>query len=270
MNLTLIKKNPLSITTILAHKLGIFDKYNVNVNLSLLEDFSFGGESPYYSGKSDGTMGDITFFFYALEKGKKSIVTSNLTRTIMLVGRKDLPDKLEGIKVGVNRTGLFRLFLENDLKDKVKKPEIVWINNTYERMQALKNKEIDALVAIEPFVTDVVNDGGKILWSSRESNHNFVSWFFDEGYVKNNPEEVKNFHKALKDAGALFNNASKEERVRLCKEVVEYSEEISERLKDFTFELEESYSEEDFNICQYWMIKEGEINNIYNPKELIF
>ena len=270
MNLTLIKKNPLSITTILADKLGIFDKHNVKVNLSLLEDFSFGGESPFYLGESDGTVGDITFFFYALEKGKKSIVTSNLTRTVMLVGRKDLPEKLEGIKVGVNRTGLFRLFLENDLKDKVINPEIVWINNTYERMEALKNGEIDALVAIEPFVTEVVNNGGKILWSSRESKHNFVSWFFDEEYVNKNPKEIENFHKALNEAAELFNNSSKEEKTRLCRDVIGYSEEVSNLLKEFIFEKEDIYSEEDFNLCQRWMIKEGEITNYYDPKKLIF
>lgn len=270
MNLTLIKKNPLSIPTILACELGIFDKYNVEINLSLSEDFYFGGESPFHLGKSDGTMGDITFFFYALEKGKKAMVTSNLTRTVMLVGRKDLPEKLDGIKVGVNRAGLFRLFLENDLKDKVINPEIVWINNTYDRMRALKNGEIDALVAIEPFVTDVVNDGGKILWSSREGKHNFVSWFFDEEYVNKNLEEIKNFHKALNEAADLFNNASKEEKIRLCKEVVGYSEEVSERLKEFTFEREEIYSEEDFNICQNWMLKEGEICKAYDSKKLIF
>lgn len=63
------------------------------------------------------------FFFYMLEKDKKACTTSNLTRTINLVSSNKVDKRLEGMKIGVNRNGLFRLFLENDLKDIIKKPK---------------------------------------------------------------------------------------------------------------------------------------------------
>lgn len=269
INLTLIKKNPLTIPVILADKLGIFNKHNLEVNLKLTEDFLFDGNKDFLSGESDGMMGDTTFFFYMLEKGKKALITSTLTRTIYLVGGKHNNSNLDKLKIGVNRAGLFRLFLENDLKDLLTKPEIVWINNTYERMKALDNEEIDALVAIEPFVSDVLNKGGNILWSSRNSDKTLVMWCFDEEFCINNPEAIKNFHKALEEAGELFNKSSSEEKIRLAEEVVGYSKEVAEGLKSFTFEKQNNYSKSDFELCQEWMYREGEISKLYCAESLI-
>lgn len=269
INLNLIKNNPLSLTSILAEKQGIFKKHDIDMNLYLDEDFFFKGNVEFLEGRSDAMMGDTTFFFYMLEKGKKAVITSNLTRTINLVGGIELPQNLDGIKVGVNRAGLFRLFLENDLKDMIKDPKIVWINNTYDRIEALKKGEIDALVAIEPFVSRIVNEGGKVIWNSRNSEKNLVMWCFDEEFHNNNPESVKNFHKALNEAVIIFNNSTTEEKINYFMEYCGYKKEIAECFKDFTFEISNNYKKEDFNLCQEWMYREGEIKKLYDANTLI-
>ncbi|MBS5938038.1 ABC transporter substrate-binding protein [Clostridium sartagoforme] len=269
INLNLIKKNPLSLTSILADKQGIFKKYNIDMNLYLDEDFFFKGNVEFLEGRSDAMMGDTTFFFYMLEKGKKAVITSNLTRTINLVGGEDLPKDLNGIRVGVNRSGLFRLFLENDLKDIIKNPKIVWINNTYDRIQALESGEIDALVAIEPFVSKVVNNGGSIIWDSRNSDKNLVMWCFDEDFYNNNKEAVKNFHKALNEAAELINNSSSEEKVNYFMEYCGFPKEVAESFKNFNFEINGDYRKEDFNLCQEWMHREGEIKRLYDATSLV-
>lgn len=269
INLNLIKKNPLSLTSILADKLGIFKKYNIDMNLYLDEDFLFNGNIEFLEGRSDAMMGDTTFFFYMLEKGKKAVITSNLTRTINLVGGRSLPENLDGIRVGVNRNGLFRLFLENDLKDIVRNPKIVWINNTNDRIQALNNGEIDALVAIEPFVSKVVNNGGKIIWDSRNSDKNLVMWCFDEDFYNKNPEAVNNFHKALNEAAEIFNNSSPEEKVNYFIDCCGFPKEIADNFRNFTFEINGEYKKEDFDLCQEWMYREGEIKKLYDGEELI-
>ncbi|MGL4763022.1 MAG: hypothetical protein ACRCWG_16490 [Sarcina sp.] len=91
MNIHVIKKNPLSVSAIMADKMGIFKKNGVEVNLTVIEDFKFAGRSPYGSGESDAMMGDLTFFFYNFEKGRNSVLTSNLTRTIHLRIARILP-----------------------------------------------------------------------------------------------------------------------------------------------------------------------------------
>ncbi len=269
INLNLIKKNPLSLTSILANKLGIFKKYNIDMNLYLDEDFLFNGNIEFLEGRSDAMMGDTTFFFYMLEKGKRAVITSNLTRTINLVGGRELPENLDGLRVGVNRSGLFRLFLENDLKDIIRNPKIVWINNTNDRIAALNNGEIDALVAIEPFVSKVVNYGGKVIWNSRNSNKNLVMWCFDEDFYNKNPEVVGNFHKALNEAAEIFNNSSDEEKVNYFMNFCDFPKEIAEGFRKFTFEINGEYAKEDFDLCQEWMYREGEIKNLYNGEVLI-
>ncbi|MCF0147120.1 MAG: ABC transporter substrate-binding protein [Clostridium sp.] len=269
INLNLIKKNPLSLTSILADRLGIFKKYSIDMNLYLDEDFFFNGNIEFLEGRSDAMMGDTTFFFYMLEKGKRAVITSNLTRTINLVGGKNLPESLEGIRVGVNRSGLFRLFLENDLKDIIKNPKIVWINNTNERIEALNNGEIHALVAIEPFVSKVVNNGGKVIWDSRNSDKNLVMWCFDEDFYNKNPEGVRNFHKALNEVAEIFNNSTGEEKVNYFMEYCGFPKEIAEGFKSFTFEINGEYKKEDFDLCQEWMYREEEINKLYNGEKLI-
>lgn len=269
INLNLIKKNPLSLTSILADKLGIFKKYDIDMNLYLDEDFLFKGNIEFLEGRSDAMMGDTTFFFYMLEKGKRAVLTSNLTRTINLVGGKDLAKNLDGIRVGVNRSGLFRLFLENDLKDLIRNPEIVWINNTYDRIQALNNGKIDALVAIEPFVSKVVNNGGKVIWDSKNSDKNLVMWCFDEDFYNNNPETVKNFHKALNEATEIFNNSSDEEKVNYFIEYCGFPKDVAEGFRNFSFEINGNYKKKDFDLCQEWMYREGEIKKLYDGELLI-
>ncbi|WP_288222179.1 ABC transporter substrate-binding protein [uncultured Clostridium sp.] len=269
INLNLIKKNPLSLTSIIADKKGIFKKYNIDMNLYLDEDFLFNGNIEFLEGRSDAMMGDTTFFFYMLEKGKRAVITSNLTRTINLVGSKNLPDNLNELRVGVNRKGLFRLFLENDLKNSIRNPKIVWINNTYERIQALNNGQIDALVAIEPFVSKVVNSGGKIIWDSKNSDKNLVMWCFDEDFYNNNVEVVRNFHKALNEAAEIFNNSSSEEKVNYFINYCGFPKDIAIGFENFTFEINGDYRKEDFDLCQEWMYREGEIKNIYDGNLLI-
>ncbi|MGG7078180.1 ABC transporter substrate-binding protein [Clostridium sardiniense] len=269
INITLIKKNPLCIPTIMASKMGIFKKHNIEVNLELPEDFDFGGKNPFLEGDSHAMMGDVTFFFYTLKRGKKAVITSNLTRTISFLASKDVPKDLSGLTVGVNRAGLFKLFLENDLKNKLKDTKITWINNTYERIKAIDNGEIDALVAIEPFIGELIDRGYEKVWSLRESDKNLVMWCFEEEFYRENKEAVKSFHKALEEAKVIFNESSKEEKVNIVIDYAGYSLNAAKRLEDFTFEKGEAFREEDFNLCQEWMYREGDIDRLYNPKDLI-
>ncbi len=268
INLQLIKKNPLTLQVLLGKQLGLFTKHNVEVNLSTTEDFLFNGTNPFFNGESDAMVGDTTFFFYMLKRGKKAVITSDLTRTIHLVGGQNVPEDLSHLKIGANRTGLLRLFLENDLKEIIPHAEIIWINNSYERLQALENGEIDALVAIDPFVTDVIEAGGKILWSLSNSEHNFVMWAFDEDFYYANQEAVYNFYQALEETSIIFNAATPEQKIQYARDCG-YNEDLAQRFKTFKFEKQSLYRSEDFNICQEWMYRNGEINQLYNAEQCI-
>lgn len=268
INLSLVRKNPLTIPVMIADKLELFKKHNVEVALNITEDFQFDGNQPFLEGKVDAMVGDLTFLFYLLEKGKNAVITSTLTRTINLVG-KNYPKDLKGLKVGVNRAGLFSLFLENDLKDILSDTKIIYINNSYERIKALNNGCIDALVAIEPFISDITDHGGEVIWNSRDSDSNFVMWAFDKDFYHTNKEVVRKFHLALEESATIFNELSSEEKVKLTQKCAGYSKAAAKKLFDFEFEKQSNYSLGDFNICQEWMFKEDLISRRYDGNELI-
>lgn len=269
INFTIIRKNPLMIPVFIAKELGIFNKYNLEVNLDINDDFTFDKNIKFIQGKTDAMVGDLTFFFYILEQGKKAVITSTMTRTIYVVGGRDLPEDMNNLKVGVNRSGLFRLFLENDLKNIMPNAEPIWINNSYERLNALDKGEIDALVAIEPFVSDALDLGGDIIWASKDSNKNLVMWAFDKEFYENNKEAVKCFHKGIEEAKEIFNSANEDEKVNLAIKYAGYDEKLANRLRKFEFEKGRKYNINDFNLCQEWMLREKEINTKYNGENLI-
>ena len=268
INLKLIRINPLTMPVFIAKGKNIFEKYNININLRVDEKFLFDGNIDFYEGKVDAMVGDITFFFYMLEKGKRAVVTSNLTRTIQIVG-KNYPKDLKNLKVGVNRAGLFRLYLENDLKDILPGATPVWINNSYERLEALENGTIDALVAIDPFASDVIENGGEIIWHSKDSDKNLVMWSFDENFYNNNKELIKDFYKALEEAQNLFNSLSEDEKYEMSIECGGYDNNLADRMRKFEFEKQDNFRVEDFNLCQEWMYREGEISKTYDASKLV-
>ena len=265
INLKLIRVNPLTLPVFIAKEKGIFKKNGIDINLRVDENFVFDGNQPFIDGEVDVMMGDITFFFYILEKGKDAVVTSNLTRTIQLVG-KNYPKGLKNLKIGANRTGLLRIYLENDLKELLPDAEIVWINNSYERLEALDKGEIHALVAIEPFISDVVEKGGEVIWSSKNSDKNMVMWAFDKKLYMNNKDVVKSFHQSLEEAQNLFNSLTEDEKVKMAIECGGYNSNLAERMRNFEFEKQDNFSKTDFELCQEWMIREKEIKNKYDSK----
>lgn len=262
--------NPLVLPLILAQELGIFEKHHVSVSLELADDFIFQGKSAFLEGEIDAQMGDTTFFFYYLKDGKKAVITSTLTRTIQLVGYKNW-QHLKEMTVGINRTGLFRFFVDTYLNESLPKTNYAFINNTYERIEALNNKKIDALVAIEPFVSQVLaTSDSEVIWHSSELDACYVMWCFDKQFTEENPEDVKNFHLALEEAADYFNQKSASEKIDLLIQYCHLPKEKAETFKSFSFEAQQNYSEKDFDLCQDWLLDNQEINHKIPAKDGIF
>ena len=123
-------------------------------------------------------------------------------------------------------------------------------------------------MAIDPFVTDVLETGGKILWSLANSSHNWVMWAFDRTFYEQNQGAVHNFYQALEDTTNLFNQASPNQRIQWAKDCG-YPEKLASRFATFTFEPYHPYAVEDFNLCQNWMYKNKEIDQLYDPHQCI-
>lgn len=262
--------NPLSLPLILAQELRIFQKNHCSVELQLDDQFVFQGKNAFLNGEIDAQMGDTTFFFYYLKEGKNAVITSTLTRTIQLVGQKNW-QALNELTVGISRTGLFRFFVDTYLHEELPPVTYDFINNTYERIQALEDKKIQALVAIEPFVTTVLSlPEQEVIWHSNQLDACFVMWCFDAEFANKYPEDVRNFHRSLEEAQTYFNQQSTEEKVALLIKHCHLPEEKALIFKDFSFEPQKNYAESDFALCQDWMFNNQEIDKKIAPKEGLF
>lgn len=257
------KINPLVLPVIFADKLGYFEKFGVLVDLTIAETFQFAQKSSFVAGDVDAMMGDLTFYFNYRQQGKDAVVTTDLTRTIQLLVKKDAPKK--GLRIGVARKGLFPFFMAHDLKNILNQPEIVWVDNTYERMALLQNGKIDGLVAIEPFITDILKSqpDTEILWHSKNSNKNMVMWCFDRKFYDNNGETVANFHRALEAAAQDFNALSATEKCAQAIKVAHYTPQAAENLRHFTFEEQHNYAAKDFELLADFLWQTGEVNQKY-------
>lgn len=263
------KVNPLVLPVILAERLGYFDRHQVPVDLELSETFQFHSNKSFTGNGVDAVMGDLTFFFDYLNQGKEAIVTSTLTRTIKLVGYPEAVSK-KGIRVGAATKGLFQFFMDNDLKDKLIEPETSWIDNTFERIEALRKKEIDALVAIEPFVYQIMKElPTEVLWDSKNSDKTMVMWCFDKVFYQENQVLVRNYHLALEEAAADFNRLSPEQKVKTCIEIAAYTEEAAQEMGHFSFEPQQNYSAKDFQLLADWLAAHGKLDMAVQAEDYI-
>lgn len=268
INLRLIRVNPLTLPVLIAKEMGIFEKHGVEINLAVDEKFLFDGNPDFYEGKADAMMGDIVMFFEMLEKGKDAIITSNLTRTMKLVG-KNYPENFEGLIIGTGMSPLVKLYVQNDLNENFKNAKTVKIKNSYDRVKALLNGEVHALSAIEPFISDVLEKGGEVIWDSRNSNSNLLMWCFDREFYTNNKELVIKFHEALEEVQEIFNNSSEDEKVRLAIECGKYDTNLANRMRNFDFEKQDNFKAEDFEISQQWMFNNKQITKLYDTNKIL-
>lgn len=256
------RMNPLVLPLILAQELELFTAHGVTVDLRLSDTFIFNGKEEFLTNEVTGMMGDTTFFFYYLNEGKQAKITSTLTRTIQLVGKKDWAS-YENLTVGINQTGLFRFFQDTYLTSLLPPTNYSFINNTYERMTALKNNDIQALVAIEPFVSHILGEqeDTEVIWHSNHIEACYVMWCFDADFVEAHPESIRGFHLALSEAERYFNSQSPEEKRRLITTHCQLTEKQSLTFSDFQFEPSRNYSPEDYTLCQNWMLANNEITH---------
>ncbi|WP_086349305.1 hypothetical protein [Candidatus Enterococcus clewellii] len=263
------KVNPLVLPVILADRLGYFERRQVPVALELSETFQFHSNKSFVGNNVEAVMGDLTFFFDYLNQGKEAVVTSTLTRTIKLIGYPETARK-KGVRVGAASKGLFPFFLEYDLKNRFDAPEIIWIDNTFERIEALRKNKIDALVAIEPFIHQTMQElPVDVLWDSKDSDKTMVMWCFDKKFYLENQALVQNYHLALEEAAVDFNQLSPEEKMKTCIEVADYTAEAAQEMRNFLFEPQKNYSKRDFQLLADWLAAHEKLDKRVDAKGYI-
>ena len=237
--------------------------------MNLTDDFIFHTKEAFLNKEIDALMGDISFFFYYLEAGKQAVITSTITRTIQLVGKSNWRT-LPQLTIGINRTGLFRFFYDTYLKNKLPPTTYTYLDNTYERIAALKEGRIDGLVAIDPFVATVLAlPAMETIWHSNQIDACYVMWCFDQEFAMKYPEDIRQFHQALAEAQTWLNTLDNQTRQEYFHRYGHFSVEQAKSFAEFYYEPQQNYRQADFLCCQNWLMKNGELTRAADSTQCI-
>jgi NitT/TauT family transport system substrate-binding protein len=177
-----------------------------------------------------------------------------LMATVVLVNRdstiktwKDLDKKKIGVLSfqGIDHAGVLTAMKEVGVRNP--KSEFITISNSM-MADALKRGDVDAVVAIDPFASQIIKDGGRIIGYPvayvQEAGPAFVYMSSSE-IVKNKSREMRAFKKANLEVNRLLNKPENEASWRkIISEVTRVSEDVANRTHL------EKMSEKDLTIAQ--------------------
>lgn len=265
--INLIKENLLSAEVLLADKLGLFKKNDINVKIQIQEKFEFNSskKEDYFN----AMVGDLHMILPLNEQNREFIITSTLTRTTKLMTNKSFK-KISDLDSKRVSSSLLDFFLLTDKKLLPKNLKFTkHYVNTHERIAALFDNEVDLITAIDPFNNYVIEQGGKVVFDSKWSNHHFLAWGFEKNFYLKNKNMVKRFHKVLNQSKQYFNNLDDVDKYQIMKNKLGYDNQHAKRLQNFKYEIDQNFSKQDFNICVKWMLEKQIITKQYQASQYI-
>lgn len=270
IRINLMRTNHLALPVLIAQQEKIFKKNDVLVEINLQKTL-YEQKDAFFNGDVDAMIGDLTRLLSFIDQGKKVKITSTLTRTLKIVANKkfDKLEELNNLKIGVNAYQSLGLYLEEFINQYQLNLKVIDYQDAYLRLDDMLNKKIDMLIAIEPFASKIVNQGGQIVYSGLESDHYYIMWAFREAYYNQNKEHVKRFHQSLNEANKFFNNLSQPQKIKAFIKYANFDQKQASQVNDLIFEQDIKFEEQDFERCQKWLKRKQKLDKLYDPKEYI-
>jgi NitT/TauT family transport system substrate-binding protein len=191
-------------TIIIAQEKGFFEKYGVRVEPRYYENFS-DTYSELASGQIDGALiavGDVININHIAEMkviavsddgGNDAIVANPSINSI-----SDLKDKKVGVLIGTQ----YALMVSEMLQSAGMIPGDIFIVpiNPEDAQDALKSNRVDAVYTWEPFLTNTLADGNKVIFPNEQLRLFPDTIVFSKSVVEQRPGEIRAFLKAWFDA----------------------------------------------------------------------
>ncbi len=270
----------------LAQKTGIFKNNNTQIeffhNLQVDEEIQ-----ALKSGKLDAAAITLDMAISLYNSGfpiKAVLIIDYSLGGDMILSRNDINDieDLKGKKIGMEKLYVNDYFLARSLAEKkINKNdiELVYLNKQ-ELKDALSDKKVDAIVAYNPIATNLMQDGIKVLFSSKEIPGSIVDLLvFPKKIFEDNKENIKSIVQSWFDAlKYIENNYSQSMKIMAENEdVPEYEyklafdeialPDLKENLAFFDLESEKNIFKVS-DITNDFIIKRANINQKLNLSEM--
>ena len=216
MNVGILKIGALA-DPFVAKRDGVFERHGLAVTLT---EFRFGAEAvaATQSGSIDIVLAIPGTAMTAIERGidLKAIFQNEVAKdagpdsgSVQVLASSDIKSlaDLKGKRVAVSQ-----LHSQNTVgvQDLIKRAGVDLATVQFlelpfpSQADALKSKQIDAAVTVDPFTTQLLTSGvGRVIsWNYVESlpGQPLGAWFAKSAYIKNNPAVIRGFNEAIKES----------------------------------------------------------------------
>jgi NitT/TauT family transport system substrate-binding protein len=189
-----------------AQEKGYFEKNNVDVNLTLVQDYA-DTLRDYVDGEYDGMFVVYSDVIVQDSEGIDTKVVFNTDTSNgadPIIGSVDNLTELKGKKVGVDGINSFSHYymLESLAKVGLDEGDVEFVNIPIQNMSnALKKSEIDAGHTYNPYISDTLKDGFKILSTGAILPGVLTTVLaFHSDIVEQRPTDIQNIIKSLIEA----------------------------------------------------------------------
>ena len=189
-----------------AQEKGYFEKNNVNVNLTLIQDYA-DAVKDYVNGEHDGMFIVYSDALIQNAEGIDTKVVYNIDTSYdadAIIGNVDNLTDVKGKKVGVEGINSFsHYFMLKSLENAgLHEGDVEFVNIPAQNIsESIKKGEIDAGHTYNPYMSDALKDGFNILSIGADTPGVITTVIaFHSDIVEQRPQDIQNFIKSLIEA----------------------------------------------------------------------
>lgn len=264
-----------AVPLVIAQEKGFFKEEGIDLDLQIFKAAK-DRDAALQANELDGVLCDDVAISIYQNSGIDMKITGATNGYFTMVSGKDSGVKsiedLKGKKVGISERTMMDYLADYIVTSKgmsAKDIEKVAIPAMPARLEALRNKQIDAAILPAPFNDTAVKDGGTEIVKLYNKDIMISATAFLQDVISKNPDAIKGFYKAYDKAIDYINNNDIKEYEDTIIKTVGYSEDMRGNIS--LPDIKRNYLPKEENVQRVfdWSKENGIITKDLNAKDII-
>ncbi|WP_338586626.1 ABC transporter substrate-binding protein [Clostridium baratii] len=264
-----------AVPLVIAQEKGFFKEEGIDLDLQIFKAAK-DRDAALQANELDGVLCDDVAISIYQNSGIDMKITGATNGYFTMVSGKDSGVKsiedLKGKKIGISERTMMDYLADYIVTSKgmsAKDIEKVAIPAMPARLEALRNKQIDAAILPAPFNDTAVKDGGTEIVKLYNKDIMISATAFLQNVISKNPDAIKGFYKAYDKAIDYINNNDIKEYEDTIIKTVGYSEDMRGNIS--LPDIKRNYLPKEENVQRVfdWSKENGIITKDLNAKDII-
>lgn len=264
-----------AVPLVIAQEKGFFKEEGIDLDLQIFKAAK-DRDAALQANELDGVLCDDVAISIYQNSGIDMKITGATNGYFTMVSGKDSGVKsiedLKGKKIGISERTMMDYLADYIVTSKgmsAKDIEKVAIPAMPARLEALRNKQIDAAILPAPFNDTAVKDGGTEIVKLYNKDIMISATAFLQDVISKNPDAIKGFYKAYDKAIDYINNNDIKEYEDTIIKTVGYSEDMRGNIS--LPDIKRNYLPKEENVQRVfdWSKENGIITKDLNAKDII-